>query len=161
MKEGFNMSQRFKKEVRSIEAILKGSRWALEPETQDVINEYKRIIDSNNVKSREKRVALQIMFSSRAIDTFLANICRWDCAKRGRTAKPYYTLESSLKYLNDTGLHTGNKLPLGSYKDLCDNVKNKRNRYLHKAGVFPTDIELTRFLSSTLNGMREVSKLGK
>lgn len=154
------MSQKFKQEIRTIELILMGGhRWARDPETQVVITEYRRILESNNVKSREKRVALQIMFSSRAIDTFLAHICRWDCAQRGVTADPYYTLETSLGYLNGRGLSTGKHLSQRTYSDLCRNVKDKRNQYLHQAGSFPNDIELTRFLSSTVNGMREVSKL--
>ena len=153
------MSQKFKQEVRAIELILKGSRWAKDQETQVVIEEYRRIIESNNVRSPEKRVALQIMFSSRAIDTLLAHICRWDCAQRHQNADEYYTLESSLGYLNGRGLFNGRSLSQSTYRNLNDEVKVKRNKYLHKAGTFPDDKELNRFLSSTLNGIREVSKL--
>ncbi len=151
--------KKFKAEVKAIQLILKGSRWANDPETGMVLDEYQRIIDSNSVKSREKRVALQIMFSSRAIDTMLAHVTRADTIRRGNRPEPYYVLEASLRYLRGTGLITGRKLSNRTYIDLCNNVKDKRNKYLHQAGVFPNDLELTRFLSSTVNGMREVSKL--
>jgi len=150
---------KFKKEVEAIQQIIRGSRWARDPETRVVLDEYQRIIDSNTVRSRERRVALQIMFSSRAIDTFLANICIWDCAQRGVDAEQHYTLERSLGYLNGRGLHNGKHLSQITYDDLCRKVKDKRNRYLHQAGTFPSNLELNQFLSSTLNGMREVSKL--
>ena len=99
------------------------------------------------------------MFSSRAIDTFLAHVCRWDCAQRGEAPEQYYVLEFSLGYLNGRGLYKGKHLSQRTYRDLCSNVKDKRNQYLHQAGSFPGDIELNRFLSSTVNGIREVSKL--
>jgi hypothetical protein len=150
---------KFKNEVKTIQVMLKGSRWARDPETIVVLDEYQRIIDADTVKSPEKRVALQIMFSSRAIDTFLAHICKWDCAQRREAPPPYYTLETSLGHLNGRGLHNGTHLSQSTYNDLCKNVKDKRNRYLHQAGAFPSNLELGRFLSSTVNGMREVSKL--
>lgn len=150
---------RYKNEVRSIQVILKGSKWVNDPETKTILDEYQRIIDANTVKGREKRAALQILFSSRAIDTLLAHIVRNDCVARRQVPQQYYTLEASLSYLRNVGLLPSKFLDQRTYDDLCRNVKEPRNKYLHTAGIFPTDIELSKFLWSTINGMRVVSRM--
>lgn len=154
------MPNNFKKEVRTIQAILKGSPWATEPDMNHVLDEYGRVIQAENDKSIQKRSALQILFSSRAIDSLLAIIVRRDFARRRLTpSDPHFTIGSSLHHLKNTGLSGGRRLDNVTYNDLDRNVLQKRNKYLHQAGQFPTIDELHRFVSSTLNGIRVISRL--
>lgn len=154
------MPNNFKKEVRSIQTILRGSRWATKPEMNHVLDEYGRVIQSEKEKSREKRSALQILFSSRAIDSLLAIIVSQDFAHRRLTpSDPYFTIGSSLHHLKHRGLFRGRHLNDATYDDLDRNVLKKRNKYLHQAGQFPSIDELHQFVSSTLNGIRVISRL--
>jgi len=154
------MANNFKKELRTIQKIIKGSPWAKEPEMAAVLDEYDRVVSAESEKSSIKRAALQILFSSRAIDTLLTIIVKRDFANRRQApSDPYFTIGSSLKHLKDKGLAGGNHLNLSTFNDLDRNVCAKRNMYLHRAGKFPTLIELRQFISSTLNGIRVISKL--
>jgi hypothetical protein len=152
------MSHAFAREVKTIHLILKGSRWANEPDMPAILDEYERMSEAGSIKSREKRTALQILFSSRAIDSFLAMIHRWDCARQGQPVPPYSTIEQSVSYLVRQGVQ-GRRLDNRTMEDLERNVKDKRNHYLHAAGAFPSWPELQRFISSTINGLRVISRL--
>jgi hypothetical protein len=121
-----------------------------------VLDEYGRIIHSENEKSLEKRSALQILFSSRAIDSFLAIIVKDDCSKRKIAFPNPLTIGSSLHHLMNPGILGKRRLDIKTYNDLDRNVLEKRNKYLHKAGHFPTINELHQFVSSTLNGIRVI-----
>lgn len=151
------MANNFKKEVRTIQSILKGSPWAAENEMNLVLDEYGRVINSEKEKSLEKRSALQILFSSRAIDSLLAIIVKRDFENRRQTpSDPYFTIGSSLHHLKNIGISGGRRLDPSTYSDLDRNVLQKRNKYLHRAGHFPSIDELHQFVSSTLNGIRVI-----
>lgn len=154
------MANNFKKELRTIQKIIKGSPWAKESDMVDVLDEYDRVVSAENEKSMVKRSALQILYSSRAIDTLLAVIVKRDFANRRQTpSDPHFTIGSSLHHLKNQGLIGGKHLNVSTFNDLDRNVCDKRNMYLHRAGKFPTLIELRQFISSTLNGIRVISKL--
>ena len=109
---------------------------------------------------QDRQARLQILFSSRAIDSLLAIIVRYDFARRRQTpTASYSTIGSSLLHLKNTGLSGGQCLDNATYNDLDRNVLQKRNKYLHQAGQFPTIDELHQFVASTLNGIRVISKL--
>lgn len=152
------MSREFKTEVKTIHLILKGSRWASQPEMPEILREYERMSDAGLVKSPEKKVALQILFSSRAIDTFLSMVHKWDCRQNGHPVPIFSTIEQSLRHLVSHGVQ-GRPLNSRTAKQLEVDVKDKRNRYLHAAGTFPSWSEMQRFISATINGLREISKL--
>lgn len=152
------MSREFKSEVKTIHLILKGSRWAREPDMPKILKEYERMSDAGLVQSHEKKVALQILFSSRAIDTFLSMVHKWDCGQRGQPIPPYSTIEQSLSYLVNHGVQ-GKKLDNRTKISLDIHVKDKRNKYLHAAGTFPNGPEMQRFISATVNGLRKISNL--
>lgn len=153
------MANNFKKELRTIQKIIKGSPWAKEPDMADVLEEYDRVVSAENEKSMVKRSALQILYSSRAIDTLLAIIVRRDLANRRQVPPKYLTIEKSISHLSNNGLISGKRLDNSTDKDLRTRVLSKRNKYLHRAGVFPSPIELNQFISSTLNGIRVISKM--
>ncbi len=153
------MPNNFKKELRTIQTILKGSPWAAHPDMTQVLGEYGRIVQSENEKSLEKRSALQILFSSRAIDSLLVIIVKDDCNKRKIASPNPLTIGSSLHHLRNLGMLGKRRLDMRTYDDLGRNVLQKRNKYLHKAGQFPSINELHQFVSSTLNGIRVISRL--
>jgi len=98
------MSREFTREVKTIHLILKGSRWAREPDMPAILDEYERMSDAGALQSREKRTALQILFSSRAIDSFLAMVIKWEHARQRMPVPPYSTIEKSLGYLASQAL---------------------------------------------------------
>lgn len=152
------MSREFNSEVKTIHLLLKSSRWAREPEMPAILEEYERMRDAGLVQSKEKKAALQILFSCRAIDSFLSMVRKWDCVRSGRQIPQYSTIERSLNYIESHGID-GHKLDSRTAKNLEINITKKRNRYLHAAGTFPSWLEMQTFIASTINGLRAISRL--
>jgi len=147
------MSRNYDKEVTTIKLILEGSRWAYEVDMPAVLREYKRLLGSDGVRDSEKRAALLILYASRAIDTFLSIVVRSDCRAKREPEPAYSTIDNSLKRLHASGF-----LDARAYKALTVHVKEKRNRYLHKADVFPSRQELERFIHESVDGIRAVCR---
>jgi hypothetical protein len=137
-------------EIRSILITLKGSTWAKEPTVDAVIQEYTRLIDaSKRIRHSERKPALQILFSSRAIDTLLKFAAdRYVTI----TAQPRRRSDSIGGYLHDIN----DLIDDFTMHDLEVYVRDKRNTYLHQAGVFPTKNEMEQFLHATANGISEL-----
>jgi len=147
------MNRDFKKEVNTIQLILEGSRWAHEPETPAVLREYGRLLGSVGMTSTEKRAALLILYSSRAIDTFLSIAVRSDCSAKGKPIPTFSTIDSSLGQLHASGY-----LDVRAFNALTNHVQKKRNRYLHKADSFPSRQELERFIHESVEGIRAICR---
>jgi hypothetical protein len=78
------MASRFKHEIESILVALKGCAWATNPDVVTVIEEYGRLVDASiRLRHRERKSALQILFSSRAIDSLLEFAVNRDRRRRG------------------------------------------------------------------------------
>jgi hypothetical protein len=153
-------SKTYKIEIETIKLLLKGSSWGADPEIQTVIKEYQLILDSENVQSQNKKAALQILFSSRAFDSFLAHVVNKDCRTYGSPRPRYNTIGSSLNYLKNRGIgNKSKKISIRTYDHLNKYVKDIRNRYLHRAGEFPSKVQLHRMISNATNGIREIIKL--
>lgn len=146
------MASNFKHEIESILVALKGSPWATNPNVITVINEYGRLVEaSNRLRHRERKPSLQIFFSSRAIDTLLNFAVNRDRARRGNPPINNMTIGRAIN--EASGL-----LDPQTKRDLEDYVRDKRNTYLHKAGIFPSDIEMEFFLMATAIGIDEIVK---
>jgi hypothetical protein len=153
------MASSFKSEVRSIQLVLKGSGWATDPEVNTVLQEYEHLIGAGRVQSTERRTSLQIFFSSRAIDSLLKYVVSEDARHNGRNP-PSPSIGNYITYIDNNGLN-GQSFPPLLIQDLKDHVRDKRNSYLHEAGIFPSETELKRFLSVTLDGINEIAKIPK
>lgn len=148
--------QTFKKEIATILTILSGSPWATHPEVQDVLREYGHLAEAARTPTPTRRVSLQIFHASRAIDSLLAHIAGHEAKKPGKVPpKGHFTLGSSLTYIRDNTIGGSAFTPAtdGDLKALTTD----RNRYLHRANIFPIDGDIRRFLLRTVLALQEAS----
>ena len=148
--------QTFKKEIATILTILSGSSWATHPDVQAVLSEYGHLTEAARTPTATRRTSLQIFHASRAIDTLLAHIASHEAAKPGKApANGYFTLGSSLAYIRKNTIGGCSFTPAtdGDLQALTVD----RNKYLHKANVFPIDGDIRRFLLRTVLALKEAS----
>jgi hypothetical protein len=148
--------QTFKREITTILTILSGSPWATHPDVQEVLKEYGHLAKAAWTLAPTRRVSLQIFHASRAIDSLLAHIASYEAAKPGRVAAiGYFNLGSSLAYIRN------NTISGSSFTATTDGglraLKDDRNKYLHRANIFPQDVDIRRFLSRTVLALMEAS----
>lgn len=144
----------FKAEIASILFQLRGSPWAILPTVQGVIQEYEHFNRTVRIKDSQRRVALQIFHASRAIDTLLAAMVNYERAKRHDPPRPS-PLGASILFVQRHGIG-GQMFNLPTAQDLTD-LKNQRNVFLHTANLFPTDAEISLFMSRTIRGISEAA----
>ena len=147
----------FVREIRTIRALLEGSRWATDPPVQNVIDEYTQLLGAAWVRNRIRKASLQIFFGSRAIDSLLVYVVEWECARMGRSTPTggQRTLGRSIATINRHRVN-GNRFSRPTTNRLANHLRRPRNRFAHQAGAFPTDSELDDFLTDTLAGIQEV-----
>jgi hypothetical protein len=92
---------------------------------------------------------LQILFSSRAINTLLEYIVNQDRANRGQPPISSLSIGQAINIVKPY-IH-----PFIA-QNLEVHVCKKRNEYLHKAGIFPTNDEMELFLLATAIGISEL-----
>jgi hypothetical protein len=148
--------QTFKRELTTILTILSGNPWAKHPEVQEVLSEYRHLAEAARTPTATRRVSLQIFHASRAIDSLLAHIAGHEAAKPGKhPATGYFTLGASLAYIRT---HTigGMSFTTATEGGLTA-LTTERNRYLHRANLFPLDGDIRRFLLRTVLALQEAS----
>jgi hypothetical protein len=144
------MNTNINSEIESILITLKGSQWAKEQTVNTVIQEYERLVDaSKNIHHKEQKPALQILFSSRAIDTLLEFVVNRDRATRKLQPIKRLTIGQAINNISSL-------IDQFTIHDLKVHVKDKRNTYLHQAGIFPTNNEMEQFLHATARGISEL-----
>jgi hypothetical protein len=145
----------FKREVASILLVLSGSPWAAHPEVQEVLAEYSHLAGAAKTPTASRRSSLQIFHACRAIDTLLAHIAANESAKPNTVTHPaaYWTLGASLAYIRTNTIGTM-RFSTTTSTDLSA-MTIERNRYLHRANIFPTDVDLRLFLTRTLRALQE------
>jgi hypothetical protein len=140
----------FRREIDSILFQVKTSFWAAQPEVIAVIEEYSHFKNAAKTPTHQRRVSLQIFHASRAIDSMLAHIVRHESSKPGRPVAPSQsTLGSSQIYIRDHGV--GGQHFVATVDKDSDSIRQDRNRYLHKAALFPSDVDIQKFLLRTAN----------
>jgi hypothetical protein len=148
--------QTFKREIATILTTLSGSPWARHPQVQEVLTEYGHLAEAARTPTATRRVSLQIFHASRAIDSLLAHIAEYEANKPGKVpATGYFTLGRSLAYIrsNTIGGSSFTTATDGDLRALTD----ERNRYLHRANLFPLDVDIRRFLLRTVLALQEAS----
>lgn len=145
----------FKREIQTILFKLRGSPWITHPQVADVIIEYVHLESAGKTPSQERRVSLQIFHSSRAIDSLLAHVVRYEAGKRGVIRPAVPTLRSSLRWIQRQNVG-GQKFTPTTFIDISDLI-NARNAYMHEANTFPADEEVRRFLNRTIRAINEVT----
>jgi len=144
----------FKREISSILTTLQGSPWASLAVVQSVLNEYGHLAGAGWTWNAKRRTSLQIFHACRAIDTLLAQIAEHESSKPTTvTGKPYWTLGSSLRYIQNNTIGGSRFIP--ATKSDIDSLTTDRNSYLHRADLFPTDLQLQIFLTRTARALQE------
>lgn len=148
----------FSREIRTIRALLAGSGWGVDPEVQLVLDEYSHFDGARRLRKVERRTSLQIFHASRAFDSLLEHVVRWENARPGSPISSlprYLTLGRSIHLIQKHRINGGQFTP--PTKDrLLDDLTRQRNKFMHEACSFPTDSELARFLGDTLTGLQEI-----
>ena len=107
-----------------------------------------------------RRRLLQVLHSTRALDTALAEFVRVRCASQPNT--PSLGGYLSLLRSRGTSAHGGRpsaKLSNTQYDAYDRSVVRPRNRYMHQAGAYPPDQELTRLLDQMHACLSDVLRL--
>src|SRR3712207_6360345 len=111
-----------------MQAVIAGSHIP-SSEAQIVIREFEEVVRAERVRQVPRRLLLQVLHSTRALDSGLTSLIR------AAGAVPNNSLGRMLQQLELTGIH-GNALPVGTASFFQSRVVNVRNRYMHEAGAF-------------------------
>jgi hypothetical protein len=96
-------------------------------------DELDRVCDAGLIRKLPRRYLLEVIHSSRAIDTGL------QAYLRHRAGVGRDSIGKVLYYLNNTGIG-GITLPTPAYTAHIAAVARVRNRYAHEAGAFPSGL---------------------
>jgi len=139
--------------LATIRALLVG-RAFLGPSEVDVLDELQQVVAVEKVPQVPRRHLLQVLHSTRALDTSLAVFAQVaNCQIRMQSLGGY------LRALTEAGTNV-NRLPIASRDRYQQSIVNTRNRYAHQAGAFPaSDAELAALLSEMEACISEVVSL--
>src|SRR5260370_17272227 len=130
---------------RRIDALKTLAIGALPAADAGVVNaEFERVTQAGKVRMLHRRYLLEVIHSSRAIDTGLQRYLfhRDSVLKRN--------IPAVLTYLRDTGI-AGNRLSFHRYKSHTTNVAKVRNTFAHEAGAFPANSSEVEALLAALD----------
>ena len=112
-----------------MQAIIAGSHIPVS-DARTVIREFEEVIRADRVRQVPRRPLLQVLHSTRALDSALASLVQ------AAGGNPANSLGRMLNQLETTGIH-GNRLTPGTATSYQSRIVNVRNRYMHEAGAFP------------------------
>ena len=145
----------YKKEVKTILFALRGCPWATHAGVQDVITEYTHLENAASTPTPSRRVSLQIFHAARAIDTFMGHLAEHESVKHARPRPAYWTLGSSLRTIQAHGVG-GLNFTTATLREIGA-IRIARNSYLHRANLFPNDVDMQRFISRTVRALAEAT----
>ena len=126
--------------VYALTALVAGSPL---PAAQSAVvqQELREVYEVRRVRNVARRLLLQILHSTRALDTSLAALIQ------AAGGPPSRSLGSALVYLETSGIH-GNHLLPALRRRYQTNIVENRNKYMHEAGLFPVNtLEIATLLS--------------
>jgi len=130
-----------RRRISAMQAIIAGSHIPVS-EAQIVNREFEEVVRADRVRQMPRRLLLQVLHSTRALDSGLSSLIR------AAGAVPNNSLGRMLQQLESSGIH-GNRLPPGTARYFQRRVVNVRNRYMHEAGAFPVaPLEISALLSN-------------
>jgi hypothetical protein len=126
--------------ISALTAIVAGN--PLPPHQSGVVQrELGEVYAVRTVRNTARRLLLQVLHSTRALDTGLTALITVAGGPQP------HSLGNALLYLERTGIH-GNHLPAALRRRYQTNIVDSRNKYMHEAGVFPVvDLEVALLLS--------------
>lgn len=131
-----------RRRVTTLQALVAGSVVAPRPAGARVHDEFERVAQCGRVRQRDRRWLLQIVHSSRALDTAVGDFT----AANGRP-NANGTLGRSFFWLRDSLNPVGRRLPEADRVAFQQRVVHVRNHYMHTAGALPVGVhEVTNLL---------------
>jgi hypothetical protein len=140
-----------KSRLDTIRVLLSGSREIGNAGPYSLIlSELNSVMTASMISDDRKRRLLQILYSTRALDTVLITFIRERCEflTVAITPDPGKGMGDYLKWLERNNINGVAKMPGTSREAFMRRIVDKRNRYMHQAGAFPRDdAEVAQLLS--------------
>jgi hypothetical protein len=138
--------------------ILRG-QVDLAPETGAVCDELAECERTERVHPENRGRLLQVLHLTRALDTGLALIVSSRCVPVPPGEDPPHSIGAYLVYLSDRGTPSGSKLPRREREHYQRTIADVRNRYMHRAGAFPTRLDLDALIGESHACLSKVCRL--
>jgi hypothetical protein len=124
-----------RRRIRTIQAIIAGSPAIVNDPLYDVIiREFDEVYCARRVRIRDRRRLLQVLHSTRALDTCLRVFIDFHNCPSARSLGGY--LRSLQNHRSPT---LRGRLSHPERHRFQNSITNNRNRYMHEAGAYPTD----------------------
>lgn len=120
--------------IATVQALVVGCA-GLASVSAQVVDEFEEVYRARLVRRRNRRWLLQVLHASRAADSAVGAFL----GAGGITPVPN-SLGPRLDKLAIPGVH-GNRMPVSEVASYKKGFVAKRNRYVHEAGAYPTEVE--------------------
>ncbi|MGH9763152.1 MAG: hypothetical protein ACREDR_10775 [Blastocatellia bacterium] len=131
-----------KRRIRAIQALVAGSAaLASDPAYGAIQTEFGEVYRARKVRSKQRRRLLQILHSTRALDTSLKRFNIYHSCPRGVSLGGYL---KALQNHNTASLRR--RLSATECRRFQNSIVDQRNRYMHEAGAFPLNDNDAAFL---------------
>jgi hypothetical protein len=135
--------------ISALNALIAGSPElagaAIHPK---IIDEFNEVVLVSGLKPRKRYRLLQILHSTRALDSALAAFLDYHGCRRNAKSLGAYLKRLTDLTTNRPGLTIPNSLPLQAKDRYQTNIVDNRNRYMHGSGEYPVDdAEITNLLA--------------
>jgi hypothetical protein len=133
-----------KTRVTTLQTLIRGSVLHATPFEAIALSEYQDVYQSNRVRRLPRRFLLQVLHSTRGLDTCLARFVTYHNVPLNRAP----ALGSYLHALTQHRLAVISRLLQADQRRYQNSIVNERNRYMHEAGTAPVnDAEVETLLS--------------
>lgn len=130
--------------LQTMKALLAGSvACSSSSRFHDIINELDELVAAKRVSDQKRRLLLEVLHSTRALDSSLAAVnAHYSCDPNAKTLGQYLHALVNHSHASLGRLSTNQ---VGQFKV---KVVNLRNRYMHSAGAFPQKSEVIHILAA-------------
>ncbi|GJM16103.1 MAG: hypothetical protein DHS20C13_14300 [Thermodesulfobacteriota bacterium] len=137
-----------RRRIRAMQSLIAGTP-CFSGQEPTIINEYQDVYLCRRIRSNKRKLLLQLLHSTRALDTSLKNFVTYhNCNVNGNSLGSY--LRSLIRPHHHSSLSGSLTRPQVDY--FQDKIVNKRNHYVHEAGAFPSsDREIEILLNEMQN----------
>jgi hypothetical protein len=141
--------------IRTLQALVAGSVVAAAPDHNDIQSEFNEVYQVRKVPQLARRRLLQVLHSSRALDTFLAVFINHHGINPNVSSLGGY-----LAALTNHTVNAISRLPNTDRSRYQTNIVVRRNHYMHRAGAFPNyDPEVLTLLADIETCITQVISL--
>jgi hypothetical protein len=140
------MSFHFRR-IQAIHAVVAGSVVSRSVSYAKIRDEFSEVAKDGRIVNRNRRFLLQVLHSTRALDTSLAELInQYGIINNARSLGAYLKVFSSTSF----GALGHARLPSAKVTYYQNAIVNKRNQYMHSAGAVPANNDEIRILLSEM-----------